>query len=57
MNHVFLVSLLLTLPFPIAAAQETSKTLVSTLEVYVFPSQGQAADQQFKNEAECYQWY
>ncbi|MGE0623851.1 MAG: glycine zipper domain-containing protein [Pseudomonadales bacterium] len=37
-----------------AAAAEQS--LASTLNVYVFPSQGQAADQQSQDEAACYQW-
>ena len=41
---------------PPAAAQTGQKTLAATLDVYVFPSAGQAADQQNKDEAECYQW-
>jgi hypothetical protein len=32
------------------------KTLAATMNVYVFPSSGQAADQQSKEEAECYNW-
>ena len=32
------------------------KSLSSTLEVYVFPTQGQDAAQQSKDEAECYNW-
>lgn len=41
-----------------ASAQEPApqKSLSSTLNVYVFPTAGQAADQQSKDEAECYQW-
>ena len=39
-----------------AIAQDGGKTLASTLEVYVFPTAGQAADQQSKDEAECYSW-
>lgn len=39
-----------------AGAQTGQKTLAATLDVYVFPSAGQAADQQNKDEAECYQW-
>jgi hypothetical protein len=34
----------------------TQKSLSSTIEVYVFPTQGQDASQQSKDEAECYQW-
>ena len=32
------------------------QSLASSLQIYVFPSAGQAADQQSKDEAECYQW-
>ena len=33
-----------------------TKTLAATMNVYVFPAEGQAADQQSKEEAECYSW-
>jgi hypothetical protein len=36
--------------------QEPGKTLASTMNVYVFPTKGQPADQQSKDEAECYNW-
>ena len=32
------------------------KTLASTMNVYVFPTKGQTAEQQSKDEAECYNW-
>ena len=32
------------------------KTLSGTLNVYVFPSAGQTASQQSKDEADCYSW-
>ena len=32
------------------------KTLASTMEVYVFPKEGQATGQQSKDEATCYEW-
>ena len=32
------------------------KTLASTVGVYVFPTAGQAAEQQNKDEGECYSW-
>lgn len=32
------------------------KTLAATMNVYVFPADGQATDQQNKEEAECYTW-
>ena len=49
---IFFVALL----FSQGVAQESSKSLASTLDVSVFPADGQAADQQSKNEAECYSW-
>ena len=33
-----------------------TKTLAATVGVYVFPTEGQAGDQQSKDEAECYKW-
>lgn len=33
-----------------------TKTLAATLNVSVFPAAGQAADQQSKDEAACYEW-
>jgi hypothetical protein len=32
------------------------KTLAATMDVYVFPTEGQAPEQQSKDEAECYNW-
>ena len=37
-------------------AQSSGKTLAASMDVYVFPGQGQAADQQSKDEVECYNW-
>lgn len=56
MKHLFLFTCLIAMPLSGAVAAEGAKTLASTLEVYVFPTQGQAADQQSKVEAECYSW-
>lgn len=39
-----------------AVGAEQSQTLGSTLEVYVFPSNGQDSSQQSRDEAECYEW-
>jgi len=41
-----------------AFAQEapSGKSLAATLEVYAFPKEGQAAEQQSKDEAACYDW-
>ena len=32
------------------------RTLAATMNVHVFPADGQAADQQSRDEAECYNW-
>ena len=56
MRRLIGISLLLALPFSSGIAQESGKTLASTLDVFVFPTEGQAADQQSKDEAECYSW-
>ena len=32
------------------------KTLAATMDVYVFPTEGQSSEQQSKDEAECYNW-
>jgi hypothetical protein len=37
-------------------APPSGKTLAASMNVYVFPTQGQPADKQSKEEAECYNW-
>ena len=54
MRRAVSIILLLFAPFSVALAEDGAKTLAATLEVYVFPTEGQAADQQSKDEAECY---
>lgn len=39
-----------------AQSASSGKTLGATLNVYVFPSQGQSASSQSKDEADCYSW-
>jgi len=56
MKHLILITCLVAMPLSGAVAQDGGKTLASTLEVFVFPTEGQAADQQSKDEAECYSW-
>ena len=56
MRRLILIVLLIALPFSNGVAQEMGKTLAATLEVFVFPTEGQAADQQSKDETECYSW-
>ncbi len=38
------------------AAPSGQKTLAATINVYVFPSEGQDATKQSKDEAQCYTW-
>ncbi len=53
--RVILFSLAAAFPLGnLALAQ--SQSLASTMDVYVFPAQGQESSQQSKDEAECYQW-
>jgi hypothetical protein len=52
---VGLLCLALIVP-AVATAEEGPKTLASTIEVYVFPTEGQEASQQSKDEAACYSW-
>ena len=40
----------------LAGPANAGNSLASTLEVYVFPTAGQASDQQSMDEAECYGW-
>ena len=39
-----------------ATAQAQGQSLSSTMEVYVFPKEGQDSSQQSKDEAACYEW-
>ncbi len=56
MKRLTIFLCLLALPLSQSAAQDASKSLASTLDVYVFPADGQTTDQQSKDEAECYNW-
>ena len=40
----------------VGIANAQGKSLSSTMEVYVFPTEGQDTSQQSKDEAECYEW-
>ena len=48
-----ILSAMLTVSF---GAQAQTKSLASTMEVFVFPKEGQNAEQQSKDEAACYEW-
>ena len=41
---------------PSAGGSTGQKTLAATMDVYVFPTKGQAPDKQSQDEAECYNW-
>ena len=56
MNRLIAILLLFALPFSSSVAQDASNTLASTLDVFVFPTEGQDTSQQSKDEAECYSW-
>ena len=48
---VFLIVTLVPL-----AVQAQGQSIASTMNVYVFPAEGQEPSQQSKDEAECYEW-
>ena len=50
------ISLALMLWFSNGFAEDSSNTLAATLDVFVFPTEGQDSSQQSKDEAECYSW-
>ena len=58
MKHLIACTALIMMPMSAAIAQQqpTGKTLAATIEVFVFPGQGQDAEQQSKDEVECYNW-
>lgn len=39
-----------------AQSAPSGKTLAATIDVFVFPGDGQPAEQQSRDEAECYNW-
>ena len=53
---IIAVSLMTAIPAITLAQAPAQKSLAATLNVYVFPTTGQDASQQSKDEAECYQW-
>lgn len=61
MRKALMLTLLIALIASTSWAQSTSsptgtKTLAATMSVFVFPANGQAPEQQSKDEAECYNW-
>jgi hypothetical protein len=53
---VLVVPFLFVISNAVAQDPPSGKTLASTLNIYAFPQKGQAADQQSKDEASCYDW-
>jgi hypothetical protein len=51
-----LISMFLCLIAGSMAYAQGGKTLASTMEIYVFPKEGQEAGQQSQDEAACYDW-
>ncbi len=57
MKKIVLVCLGLFLPlFAYGQGESSGKTLASTMDVFVFPTEGQEATQQSQDEAACYGW-
>ena len=53
--HMTLVGLALVV-LPGGPAQAQSQSLGSTMDVFIFPAEGQDSSQQSKDEAACYEW-
>ncbi|MGE5276356.1 MAG: glycine zipper family protein [Acidobacteriota bacterium] len=60
MKRILSIAALIVLAAQVATQAQTQpaqpKSLSATMNVYVFPSKGQSASAQSKDEAECYQW-
>ncbi len=53
MQKMFFILAAIMMPL---ASHAQSQSLGSTMEVYVFPAEGQDTSQQSKDEAACYEW-
>jgi hypothetical protein len=57
MNRLMLLALVAAVGLGLSATvQAQDKSLSSTMDVFVFPKEGQDAAQQSKDEVECYEW-
>ncbi|MGI9292099.1 MAG: hypothetical protein ACR2QG_12595 [Gammaproteobacteria bacterium] len=54
-NHLLILGVLMALGCS-SVAHAAGNSLASTLEVFVFPSDGQDSSQQSKDESACYSW-
>lgn len=55
-SRIILIAVLFALGGGVAWAQAPQQSLASAINVYVFPTQGQTAEQQSIDEAGCYDW-
>jgi outer membrane lipoprotein SlyB len=55
MRKIMTVTILLSLA-ALPAVEAQQKSLSSTMNIYVFPNEGQGAEQQSKDEMDCYNW-
>jgi hypothetical protein len=53
MKKTYLILTVLALPY---AASAQTQSLGSTMDVFIFPSEGQDSSQQSQDEAACYEW-
>jgi hypothetical protein len=56
MKTLIKLALMILLPLSVVAVEPSGNTLASTMDVYVFPTEGQDSGQQSKDEASCYDW-
>ena len=56
MKILFTTLAMCLLTMSAAWAADGGKTLASTMDVFVFPTEGQKSDVQSKDEAVCYEW-
>jgi hypothetical protein len=56
MRAIFVVLFLAAIASTASAQTQSGQSLAATLEVYVFPTSGQEASQQSKDEAKCFSW-
>jgi hypothetical protein len=57
MNRLILIVLVALIGIGLSATVKAQdKSLSSTMEIFVFPKEGQDSSQQSKDEVECYEW-
>lgn len=56
MRSILILSAFCFLVIPVVTSAEGGKSLASSMDVYVFPKEGQESEQQSKDEYSCYDW-